>query len=133
MEYPKRRFQIFLRSPSAAIKVYLLSNEEVAAAAASQLLQQPSTPPSQQQTATGSGVACAADLEPRTPPSQSQLQKQGSEANYGDEETMQKLSPPAADPDFIYGMEPNEGITDLYESYELGQNAEAAGQRTLFD
>ncbi len=30
MEYPRRRFQIFLQSPSAPIKVYLLSGDEQA-------------------------------------------------------------------------------------------------------
>jgi len=142
MVFPQRRFQIFLQSPSAPIKVYLLSNDEAAVAQQQQQQQQQegslvTTPlPDASAAAVASSSAAA---EPKTPPTRSQQQAQQSqqrESTQNDaDDNVQKLSPPPADPDFMYGMDANEGITDLYEEYDdmaLGHQ-ETNKQPNLFD
>ena len=118
------------------IKVYLLSNDEHALAAQQQLQEQqlqdtnPSTPPPPHPS-LDSQQQLVEQQEPKTPPPRNQ--QRGKELVSNEEEGVQKLSPPAADPDFIYGMEANEGISDLYESYEEIGGQNAAEQRHLFE
>lgn len=103
MVFPQRRFQIFLHSPSMPIKVYLLSNDDAQATPTPPIdantIKEPSTPPPQSTSTT----ITTTNAIPAT------------------NDSVQKLSPPPTDPDFIYQMDPTEGITDLYELQDDGK------------
>lgn len=111
MEYPNRRFQIFLHSPSTPIKVYLLSNDE-------QPQHETSTV---QQSSITNNIDTTTDISKT---SEKQPLQQIQHVETTTTENFQKLSPPPADPDFIYGMETNEGISDLYDEISLSGNNE---------
>ncbi len=114
MTYPNRRFQIYLKSPSTAIKVYLLSNE-------SQDGQQNGTTTSAQQVST------------QHIPSQDESSIHDHDTSHSGEnvvlditkvgkaKTIQSnsaisLDAPVSDPDFLYSMDTHtEGITDLFQ------------------
>lgn len=92
MEYPNRRYQIHLKSPSAPIKVYLLNNDE----ATNELTDE------QPQRAAMEHLY------------ESPLRPMFDSDHTMSENPQQQISLPVQDPDFVYGMQESEGITDLF-------------------
>jgi hypothetical protein len=104
MEYPNRRYQIHLKSPSQPIKVYLLTNEgaenDIGAEtkSPSHLGVQPSSSTSSSYPSTSQHPnAYDSPLRP----------------NVFDSDNMSVTLSPSRQ-DFVYGMESNEGITDIF-------------------
>lgn len=106
MIYPNRRYQIYLKSPSAPIKVYLLSND-----GNQQQDEQEQAGASTGEHSSQQGVTDAMSIEA----SAAGQRASGGGSGGGLMQSLQQLEPPVTDPDFIYSMDPaHEGISDLY-------------------
>ncbi|KAL0484661.1 transcription factor E2FA [Acrasis kona] len=101
MEYPQRRFQIYLQSPSAPIKVYLLSGDE-------------NVPNERDQNQTQGTIVQPPEYDPNESIEHLQQHSQQQHAMMEDQN--------AEDPDFIYSLE-NETISDLYNDITGGGGA----------
>lgn len=106
MEYPNRRYQIHLKSPSQPIKVYLLTNEGAENDIGAET-DYPRHLGAQPSSSTSSPYPSASH-HPNTYDSPLR-------ANVFDTDNISvALSPSRQDQDFVYGMESNEGITDIF-------------------
>lgn len=93
MEKPQRRYQIYLKSTSGPIDVYLVSQQE---------------DPDEGPTLPEEEAAGAAPSTPvRNTMSDNNL-------NRAQASPLVKLEPPAQDPDYFFNLEQHEGIADLY-------------------
>jgi len=92
LEFPKRRFQIYLKSESGPIDVYLLSEVDQYVP--------------QDQVTT---------IQDTTPTPEIPLPAVNTATDWNENNGLVKLSPPPMDPDYYFNLDQNEGITDLYE------------------
>lgn len=130
MEYPNRRYQIHLKSPSQPIKVYLLTNEESTddMGAGSSIGGNSSNSGLGSLLGGGNAIGIVGLGGDQTIGSASGGGASGSGGGSGSvvfdsplrpnvfdsDSVAVNLSPPRQDPDFVYGMESNEGISDIF-------------------
>lgn len=163
MEFPQRRFQIFLQSPGNPIKVYLLhhldeqtglaSTTATSAVGSSGVIADASSSTTtaaaeeQQQAFSHTDdttLILASEDDAMTPRRKRirqaddldsmRLSDEPSDSDrttvfgtptkfsvHQQQSALLRLSPPSADPDFIFGMDQHEGVSDLYEDIGLPQ------------